>query len=441
MSSAIKSPTNDKQSESKCDSNVSEEELEASSSAGNVDKSEVSKFILELDSTSFQKMKRHPRFPKTFNDDSTRLKRSNKKKKKIVRFSQKELSVEQPQKEQNIQPDVTQEEKRLSPESDPDDESELDDEDIGALPKADQLYDDKKHGSSPDTSISFPYPFLPISQGGIRILDGVFDPRSLVEYTSGFMMVSPKAFNTSLEIPGYPSQGSDSSEKQVDQQGSNSNAVPEEEQTAPVDLAEENRLLKEQNQRLIKEIESLKRARRLGNAFSEVAPEFLTPVHYNLPFLDRKFLSLPKWHCIPRPQYKASCGVCSLTATFNFLFSVLGTGSLPPLTVEQVIAILGIPPPFDTINYGKFTGNATIMTWFHTLLRHFKLNGRCVYLWKASGGNKTVGVTRDQALNSLKESIRSDKSMIIYHWYVPSFFFRLIVIHFRILSVTITTSV
>eukprot|EP00350_Pseudokeronopsis_sp_OXSARD2_P012286 CAMPEP_0170568058 /NCGR_PEP_ID=MMETSP0211-20121228/80897_1 /TAXON_ID=311385 /ORGANISM="Pseudokeronopsis sp., Strain OXSARD2" /LENGTH=70 /DNA_ID=CAMNT_0010889725 /DNA_START=348 /DNA_END=560 /DNA_ORIENTATION=- len=43
---------------------------------------------------------------------------------------------------------------------------------------------------------------------------------------------------------------------------------------------------------------------------------------------ERKHLDLNRWHCISRPQYKKSCGITSVVATWNFLFSKLsGNGT------------------------------------------------------------------------------------------------------------------
>jgi hypothetical protein len=41
---------------------------------------------------------------------------------------------------------------------------------------------------------------------------------------------------------------------------------------------------------------------------------------------NRKYLDTIAWNCISRPQYKYSCGVSSLTAVWNYLFTTLGHG-------------------------------------------------------------------------------------------------------------------
>lgn len=35
--------------------------------------------------------------------------------------------------------------------------------------------------------------------------------------------------------------------------------------------------------------------------------------------------------------------------------------SLPPLSQEEALHILGFQPPFEDIKFGPFTGNATLM--------------------------------------------------------------------------------
>ncbi|XP_048453496.1 basic immunoglobulin-like variable motif-containing protein isoform X2 [Rhincodon typus] len=75
----------------------------------------------------------------------------------------------------------------------------------------------------------------------------------------------------------------------------------------------------------------------------------------------RKVLDLRRWYCISRPQYKTSCGISSLVSCWNYLFSTCGTGSLPPITQEEALHILGFHQPYEDIRFGPFTGNATLM--------------------------------------------------------------------------------
>ena len=41
--------------------------------------------------------------------------------------------------------------------------------------------------------------------------------------------------------------------------------------------------------------------------------------------IQRKYLNISRWNCVSRPQYQKSCGITSLTACWNFLFSHMGT--------------------------------------------------------------------------------------------------------------------
>lgn len=90
------------------------------------------------------------------------------------------------------------------------------------------------------------------------------------------------------------------------------------------------------------------------------------PPHASLDDIkQRKVLDLRRWYCISRPQYKTSCGISSLVSCWNFLYSTLGAGSLPPISQEEALHILGFQPPFEEIKFGPFTGNATLMRYSH----------------------------------------------------------------------------
>ena len=69
-----------------------------------------------------------------------------------------------------------------------------------------------------------------------------------------------------------------------------------------------------------------------------------------------------------RPQYKATCGISSLIACWNYLFSTLGNGSHRPITVEEALEVLGYEL---TAKFGSFTGNLTLIKWFKILNNHF----------------------------------------------------------------------
>ena len=253
--------------------------------------------------------------------------------------------------------------------------------------------DDSASVSPPDlaeagpSDTSHPYPFCSPNNGGVQALDGWFHSSSLLSVAPGCVIPAPCAFNPTLEVTGYPKTVTFDSLKQP---STSVTTTTKESQPEPPPIVP--------------------------------TTDFQT-VTYRLPFIDRKFLSLPKWHCIPRPQYKAACGVSSLTAVFNYLYSVFGIGTLPPLSTEQVMAILGYRPPFDQISFGRFTGNDTLMRWFMKLVNYFGVKGHCEYLWKAYGKNKTPGINRDSALVAVKEAVRNDNEMLIYHWFPSSSFF------------------
>ncbi|XP_067890528.1 uncharacterized protein ercc5 [Heterodontus francisci] len=129
----------------------------------------------------------------------------------------------------------------------------------------------------------------------------------------------------------------------------------------------------------------------------------------------RKVLDLRRWYCISRPQYKTSCGISSLVSCWNYLFSTCGTGSLPPITQEEALHILGFHQPFEDIRFGPFTGNATLMRWFRQLNEHFHMRGCSYVLYKPHGKNRTAGETAEGALMKLTQGLRNDSMAYIYH--------------------------
>ncbi|XP_061153112.1 basic immunoglobulin-like variable motif-containing protein [Syngnathus typhle] len=129
----------------------------------------------------------------------------------------------------------------------------------------------------------------------------------------------------------------------------------------------------------------------------------------------RKVLDLRRWYCISRPQYKTSCGISSLVSCWNFLYSTLGAGSLPPISQEEALHILGYQPPFDDIKFGPFTGNATLMRWFRQINDHFHVRGCSYILYKPHGKHKTAGETAEGALAKLMLGLRDDTMAYVYH--------------------------
>ncbi|XP_072898015.1 DNA excision repair protein ERCC-5 homolog [Hemitrygon akajei] len=129
----------------------------------------------------------------------------------------------------------------------------------------------------------------------------------------------------------------------------------------------------------------------------------------------RKVLDLRRWYCISRPQYKTSCGISSLVSCWNYLFSTCGTGSLPPITQEEALHILGFHQPFEDIKFGPFTGNATLMRWFRQLNEHFHMRGCSYVLYKPHGKNRTAGETAEGALLKLTQGLKDESMAFIYH--------------------------
>ncbi|XP_076134141.1 basic immunoglobulin-like variable motif-containing protein [Alosa pseudoharengus] len=129
----------------------------------------------------------------------------------------------------------------------------------------------------------------------------------------------------------------------------------------------------------------------------------------------RKVMDLRRWYCISRPQYKTSCGISSLVSCWNFLYSTLGAGSLPPISQEEALHILGFQPPFEEIKFGPFTGNATLMRWFRQINDNFRVRGCSYILYKPHGKHKTAGETAEGALLKLTTGLKDESMAYIYH--------------------------
>ena len=130
---------------------------------------------------------------------------------------------------------------------------------------------------------------------------------------------------------------------------------------------------------------------------------------------ERKFMDLKRWHCMSRPQYPKSCGITSLVSCWNYLFSSLGHGTLPVLSQEKALTVLGIDPPFHEIGFGSFTGNDTLTGWFNKLCLHFGLKGKGRIFWKLHGKGRTMDIDKDQALKNLVAGLKRPKQAFIYH--------------------------
>ncbi|XP_063057708.1 basic immunoglobulin-like variable motif-containing protein isoform X2 [Engraulis encrasicolus] len=140
------------------------------------------------------------------------------------------------------------------------------------------------------------------------------------------------------------------------------------------------------------------------------------PPHASLEEIkQRKVMDLRRWYCISRPQYKTSCGISSLVSIWNFLYSTLGAGSLPPISQEEALHILGFQPPFEEIKFGPFTGNATLMRWFRQINDNFRVRGCSYILYKPHGKHKTAGETAEGALQKLTAGLKDEGMAYIYH--------------------------
>ena len=130
--------------------------------------------------------------------------------------------------------------------------------------------------------------------------------------------------------------------------------------------------------------------------------------------LKRTCINTQKLLCMCR-QYKASCGISSLCSVWNSLYSILGHGTLPPISQEEMMSVLGFKPPFDAIRWGPFTGNTTLFRWFHAINRHFGVSGKASYLYKVNGLGRTCGLDSTAAKMLTKAAIESPHCAIIYH--------------------------
>jgi len=135
--------------------------------------------------------------------------------------------------------------------------------------------------------------------------------------------------------------------------------------------------------------------------------------HHNV-ISSRKYFNLERWYCISRPQYKFSCGISSLVSCWNYLYSTLGHGNLQPLKVEYALKMLGFSEPFDEIKFGPFTGNATLIEWFHFLNKKFGVFGYASFFYKPVGKEKT-SISESEAKESFKTLLKSKNNAFIYH--------------------------
>ncbi len=136
----------------------------------------------------------------------------------------------------------------------------------------------------------------------------------------------------------------------------------------------------------------------------------LSPIKPHPAFPGKKFLDLKRWECVPRPQYTRSCGITSVVACWNYLFSILGQGKLPYLTVPQALRILGYTQEIRRIPFFDIAINRNIMRWFRKLCTHFGVKGEARIYWKNSHERKSEDVLRTYC-----EDIQSAGKAFIYH--------------------------
>ena len=53
--------------------------------------------------------------------------------------------------------------------------------------------------------------------------------------------------------------------------------------------------------------------------------------------------------------------------------------------------------------------------WFRVLMDHYKMRGRCSYVYKPHGKNVTRGVTAEDALGAIKRGLHDQNTTFIYH--------------------------
>uniref|UniRef100_A0A4W5KVK6 Uncharacterized protein n=1 Tax=Hucho hucho TaxID=62062 RepID=A0A4W5KVK6_9TELE len=83
--------------------------------------------------------------------------------------------------------------------------------------------------------------------------------------------------------------------------------------------------------------------------------------------------------------------------------------SLPPISQEGALQILGFQPPFEEIKFGPFTGNATLMRWFRQINDNFRVRGCSYILYKPHGKHKTAGETGEFVYSPLFYPLSTNK--------------------------------
>lgn len=86
--------------------------------------------------------------------------------------------------------------------------------------------------------------------------------------------------------------------------------------------------------------------------------------------------------------------------------TVLSIFSLPPISQEEALHILGFQPPFEEIKFGPFTGNATLMRYvgqdvLHmcsslAVLQYLKSSQEINLLFCADGSDKSTTISESE---------------------------------------------
>lgn len=68
----------------------------------------------------------------------------------------------------------------------------------------------------------------------------------------------------------------------------------------------------------------------------------------------------------------------------------------------------------SSLDFGYFTYNDTLLTWYRLLCRIHSVKGRASYFYKKSGGYKT-SISEDEAKVGFVEKLAQGKTCFIYH--------------------------
>ena len=125
----------------------------------------------------------------------------------------------------------------------------------------------------------------------------------------------------------------------------------------------------------------------------------------------KKFLDLKRWHCLSRPQSSKLCGITTIVGCWNYLYSVLGNGTLPILTPETAMKIVNYNQDHVKPS-GVFINNKVIITYFETLCEYFKLQGKAKMYWRRDNGELPDTILREYITD-----IKNKKKAFVYHCY------------------------